>query len=226
MSAPLGILVWDEPSALVHVLASMSLVALEREAQLRALTLALTHDLRDVPNLTVGEWIAGGLFGSEPFSDDPVRQRIAGLSFETTHGELIDIRPAPRRAVGPDWIGAVVGTGETFGRVRSAWLTLFPIESESFATFSFAQHKDAEAALARMRGLGVRLFGSRVEANDHGTTLALRFRAPAARSAVYVEVARECAALFRGLEIPASKPASVANEVTVSPFLRALGAPA
>lgn len=222
MSAPLGILVWDESSALVHVLASMPLGALEREALLKGLTLALVHD---VPSCTVGEWIAGGLVGSEPFSDDPVRQRIAGLSFETTHGELIDIRPAPRRAVGPDWIGAVVGTGDTFGRVRSAWLTLFPLESESFATFSFGGDADAQAALARMRGLGVRLFGSSLEANDRGVTLALRLRAPSARSAVYVEVARECAALFRGVEIAASKPAPVAHEVTVSPFLKALGAP-
>lgn len=221
MSAPLGILVWDETSALVHVLGSMSLVTLEREAQLKSLTLALQND---VPNVTVGEWIASGLALTEPFSDDPVRQRIAGVSIETPHGELIDIRPAPRRAVGPDWIGAVVGTGETLGRVRSVWLTLFPVVSESFATFSFARTDDAHAALARMRGLGVRLFGSSIDTHNDQPLLTLRFRAPSARIAVYLDVARECATHFAGTEVTASKPSAAASQITVSPFLKALGA--
>ncbi len=39
-----------------------------------------------------------------------------------TNGRRLEVRPAPRRAVGPDLIALVLGAGECFGSIDHVWL--------------------------------------------------------------------------------------------------------
>src|SRR4051794_7064753 len=81
----------------------------------------LTLGLSDMPRMNVSEWIARGTPGAASTFADPADHVIAGL-VGTIGARTIDIRPCPRRAVGPDLVALFAGTGDRFGKVERAWL--------------------------------------------------------------------------------------------------------
>jgi alkyldihydroxyacetonephosphate synthase len=100
------------------------------------LTLGLTS--RPDPSLDVARWIARGLPGaSDPWSD-PVAQPIAGLVARLHRGGTLVIRPAPRRAVGPDLLALFAGAGEQLGVVQTATLCVRRREVPSARVLPFA----------------------------------------------------------------------------------------
>lgn len=113
----------DQHSLLASFSGSTTLQSAEDLLAAHELTLAL--DPAFAPPLattTVASWIARGTPGSADPWLDPVDQRIAGLAARLNNGEELAIRPAPRRAVGPDLIALFHGTGERIGRVERATL--------------------------------------------------------------------------------------------------------
>lgn len=110
----------DRQSLLVDVGGDARLGAVERELAKDSLTLGLSR--HDHDELGIDEWIARGAPGApSPFAD-PCDHLIAGLSMRLTNGQRVDIRPCPRRAVGPDLVALVFGMSGRFARVERAWL--------------------------------------------------------------------------------------------------------
>jgi alkyldihydroxyacetonephosphate synthase len=108
----------DERSLLCTVSGTQPLDRLEAELFARGYTLGLAA--APGAGLDVARWIASGLPGaSDPWSD-PVAQQIAGLRARLARGGELVIRPAPRRAVGPDLFALFAGAGERVGVVTSA----------------------------------------------------------------------------------------------------------
>jgi alkyldihydroxyacetonephosphate synthase len=106
----------DLTSLLVHVRGDVSLQDLEQALARQGLTL-------DVSPLegTVAEWIARGAPGSRDPLRDPVDQLMAGFTARMKDGRVLDVRPTPRRADGPDLSALVLGT-ERFATIERAWL--------------------------------------------------------------------------------------------------------
>ena len=110
----------DEASLLATFSGELSLERAELLLESHGLTLGLTSS----PNssLDIARWIAKGLPGSADPWSDPVAQPIAGLTARLHRGGTLAIRPAPRRAVGPDLLALFAGAGEQLGIVKTATL--------------------------------------------------------------------------------------------------------
>jgi alkyldihydroxyacetonephosphate synthase len=109
----------DPTSLLARADGGTEMAALKRQLGDAGLTL----DARfDEPGATVGEWLARGAPGARDRWLDPVDQLVAGLDATLVDGRALRIRPAPRRAVGPDLSALFVGAAGRFGRIDAAWL--------------------------------------------------------------------------------------------------------
>jgi alkyldihydroxyacetonephosphate synthase len=110
----------DRESLLVCVDGGTTLAEVESALAASGMTLdvAGAKDARDA----VATWLASGARGARDAWLDPADHLLAGLDFRLHDGREIHVRPAPRRAVGPDLVALVVGTGERFGKVVRAWL--------------------------------------------------------------------------------------------------------
>jgi alkyldihydroxyacetonephosphate synthase len=109
----------DDHSLLATVLGTTTVVEVERALGVRGLTL----DLEGAPDSrSVNDWIASGLPQRRDAWSDPVEQNIAGLSARMSSGERLLVRPAPRRAVGPDLVCLFAGAGGEVGHVEHATL--------------------------------------------------------------------------------------------------------
>jgi alkyldihydroxyacetonephosphate synthase len=110
----------DRTSLLVETTADETLRSVESALTTVGLTLDVPIDDR-----TIGVWVAAGLPGTPPSFLDPADHVIAGL-YATTHGgRRIELRPSPRRSVGPDLIALVAGAHDRFARLERVWLRIF-----------------------------------------------------------------------------------------------------
>jgi alkyldihydroxyacetonephosphate synthase len=109
----------DETSLLVDVSGDVRVADVEAALAARGLTLGLTGTTYEG---TIAEWLANGAPGARSAWLDPVDHLIAGFTARLGDGRVLDVRPAPRRAVGPDQLALFFGTGGRFGVVASAWL--------------------------------------------------------------------------------------------------------
>ena len=120
MSTPIVI---DPVSLLVEVSAAMTLDALETELAARGFTLGVA--LGDAgPASAVGDWLAQGAPGAPSVFADPADHLLAGLEGTLLSGDKLEVRPGPRRAVGPDLTALLVGTHRRFGHIDRAWLRI------------------------------------------------------------------------------------------------------
>ncbi len=109
----------DLASLLVEVDAGATLGECEDALSGQGLTLGLDAVERDAK---VGAWLARGAAGARDPWSDPADHLVAGLVATLRDGRTLEIRPTPRRAVGPDLVALVVGMEERFARVEKAWL--------------------------------------------------------------------------------------------------------
>lgn len=118
---PSPAIVLDPESLLVDVDAKVTLGELERALDDRGCTLGAPA-AAEHPELAIGAWLAEGAPGSfDPWSDPP-DHLLAGLTMDLPGGDALDVRAAPRRAVGPDLIALGFGTRGRFGRIVRASL--------------------------------------------------------------------------------------------------------
>lgn len=111
----------DRASQLVHARGEATLAEVERALGEAGLTLALGEGAPP-PETTVAAWLAaGGRGAADPWAD-PVDHLVAGFTARLTSETEIEVRPAPRRAVGPDLYALFHGAGEQAGVITSAHL--------------------------------------------------------------------------------------------------------
>lgn len=86
------------------------------------------HDLGFLPGanvdggLSVSDWIGLGMPGLGDRFDDPVSPRLPGYSAALHSGLRFELRPSPRRAIGPDLSTLFLGMRGRFGHIESASL--------------------------------------------------------------------------------------------------------
>ena len=122
--APEGPLHIDRESLLACIDGSMELGAAEAALAERRLTLDVERGADR--HSTIAEWLARGAPGTRDRWLDPADQLLAGLDATLVDGRTLRIRPAPRRAVGPDLTALFVGARGRFGRIERAWLRVHP----------------------------------------------------------------------------------------------------
>jgi alkyldihydroxyacetonephosphate synthase len=140
--------VLDGESLLAGVEATTELGVVERELERAGLTL----DLAPFPSGTLGDWLARGAPGARDRWLDPADQLLAGLDATLHDGRPLVIRPAPRRAVGPDLTALFVGAGDRFGRIDRAWMRVHRRDATRPTAPAFAHDRgppvsDGERAL-------------------------------------------------------------------------------
>jgi alkyldihydroxyacetonephosphate synthase len=110
----------DETSLLLEAEGESTIAGVEDFLQSKGLTLGLDPST-ETAAMKVADWIARGSPGAKSPFADPADHVVAGLT-GTLGARTIDIRPGPRRAVGPDLVALFAGTGDELGRVTKAWL--------------------------------------------------------------------------------------------------------
>ncbi len=191
----------DDTSHLVHVEGGVRIPTLEVELRRRQLTLGIEGTL---PEESVSAWLSQGAPGARAREDDPVDQLVAGLAAVLPDGREIDIRPAPRRAVGPDLVGALVGARGRLGIITAAHLVTRRLSESVGLAFRFPSLGDARAARAWMRGRGIRPASSAVVESDGEIVLHVRLEGADRLREASEAVARSTAAERGGVEIDAA----------------------
>lgn len=107
----------DRASLLVCVPGAATLASIERALEREGLTLGVT-----ATDDAVGDWLARGAPGAKSTLADPADHLVAGLTATLRSGSTLEIRPSPRRAVGPDLTALVVGARERFASIDHVWL--------------------------------------------------------------------------------------------------------
>jgi alkyldihydroxyacetonephosphate synthase len=122
----------DAQSLLVGVPADKTLDAVETALAARGFTLGVALDAAGprhvvtgaAGSITVGDWLAQGAPGAASVFADPADHVVAGLEATLPDGKRLEIRPGPRRAVGPDLTALVFGTHRRLASVEHAWLRI------------------------------------------------------------------------------------------------------
>lgn len=177
----------DDSSRIIHVSGEALISDVEEEAKRHGWTLGFHESAATMP---VGKWILAGAPGARDKENDPVDQWLAGIEVVLTDGRELQIKPAPRRAVGPDWLTTMIGSRGRLGTVASAHLVARNSCETRAVAYEFASIQNAQAALAWVRAMGARpLSASIVDEN----TLQLVIEADGPRaSAVARVVERVC----------------------------------
>ncbi len=202
------VLATDETSRVVHAQAGIAVGALEHELS----ALGWTLGLRGAPlESSLSTWLARGAQGARDPADDPVDHLVAGLTVALPGGEVLSIRPAPRRAVGPDLIGAFVGGRARLGVITAAHLVVRLRRRRVTHRFLFPSRDAAEAALAWMRGRGVRPAATSIDPTADGVALCLHLEAEPDLAEAFARVARRTAEEHGGVvmdarDAPATRP--------------------
>jgi alkyldihydroxyacetonephosphate synthase len=105
----------------VRAAGDATLAEVERALARAGLTLGLGPDAPP-PDTTVDAWIAAGARGAPDPWLDPVDHLVAGFTARLASGAALEVRPAPRRAVGPDLFALFLGMEGRVGAITSAWL--------------------------------------------------------------------------------------------------------
>lgn len=195
MSAIIAI---DDTSHLAHVEGGARIPAIELELRRRNLTLGIEGTL---PEETVSAWLASGAPGARDHADDPVDQLVAGMEAVLPDGRELDIRPAPRRAVGPDLVSALVGARGRLGVITGAHLVARRRTDTVELAFRFPTRAAAEAARAWIRGRGVRPASTAIVEADGDLVLRLRLEGSTPLREAAIDLARRVAAERGGVAV-------------------------
>lgn len=202
-----GMISVDEVSRIIHVQAGITLGVVEKRANNHGWTLGVP---KEVYGEQVGAWLARGGPGRADKGNDPVVQSVAGLEIVLPSGAELSIRPAPRRAVGPDLIRAAIGARGRLGVIVGAHLVARGKMAETSFAFSFPDSGAANRALTWIRGTGVRPLRTAIRRER----LQLVLEAEGPRYQAATKVMKRVVAENGGTEV-ASQPET---EVAPTPF--------
>jgi alkyldihydroxyacetonephosphate synthase len=112
----------DRVSQLVHARGDATVASIEEVLAREGLTLGLGPSAPPLGETTLSAWIARGARGAPDPWLDPVDHLVAGFTARLPSGAELEVRPAPRRAVGPDLFALFLGAEERAGTITSATL--------------------------------------------------------------------------------------------------------
>lgn len=212
----------DEQARIAFAQGGATLAEVEDALAAGGSTLGLVD--RASAGVGVATWLALGAPGARDPADDPVDQLVAGADVVLPNGELACLRPAPRRAVGPDWLAAVVGSRGRLGIIVAAHLVARVRYATTTLAFELADARTATALRTELRGIGVRPRATRIVEEAQRSVLVLELAAPERLVRAWREVALRAAAARSGRETAAprvdSPPASSAGPT--APIIEAL----
>ena len=130
----------DSVSELVSVAGTTRLSDLQTLLERHGLTLGLGEETG--LGHSVAEFVAAGLPGTRDPWSDPVAQTLSGLDARLLTGERLSLRPAPRRAVGPDLIALFAGTRQAIGVVERAVFSVERREATRARALDFNVDRD------------------------------------------------------------------------------------
>jgi alkyldihydroxyacetonephosphate synthase len=123
VTPPPEVPVVDSMSLLVHVSGDTTLAAVEALLARHGSSLGLSDGTpTNKASTTVSAWLADGAPGSPDPWQDPADHLVAGFTARLHSGEELEVRPSPRRAVGPDLWALFFGMQGRVGTIRSVWL--------------------------------------------------------------------------------------------------------
>lgn len=117
----------DATSLLVSVPASCTLDGVETALAARGFTLGVTLDGNS--SRAIGDWLGAGAPGAPSMFADPADHLVAGLLATLPSGASLEIRPCPRRAVGPDLTALALGTAGRLSTITYAWLRIHRLDA-------------------------------------------------------------------------------------------------
>lgn len=135
----------DRQSLLAEIAGTTLIGDAEDALRCEGLTLSI-ESLADHEGLTIDAWLAEGAPGALDPWRDPADHLVAGLDATLANGEALSVRPAPRRAVGPDLVALVIGMRGRFATVTSAWLRVHPVGARKPATAAFIHPRNPPLA--------------------------------------------------------------------------------
>ena len=118
----------DLTSLLVSVPASCTLDGVETALAARGFTLGVSLEKAGASS-TLSDWLAAGAPGAPSMFSDPADHVVAGLLATLPNGKKLEIRPGPRRAVGPDLVALALGTHHRLATVTHAWLRIHRLDA-------------------------------------------------------------------------------------------------
>jgi alkyldihydroxyacetonephosphate synthase len=137
----------DEHSGLIALAGDVHLDVAERALGQRGFTLGLDT----TPSTDVNGWVGSGMPGLPDPWLDPVEQRLAGLDAVLASGARLNLRPAPRRATGPDLGALFVGAEGRIGRVERIWIRAKPKNQPNARSLSWTGERSAAPTVAERR---------------------------------------------------------------------------
>ncbi len=164
------ILALDEDDLMVSVQAGVRLDVLEAYLSERGYTTG--HYPQSIALAQVGGLVATRSCGQFSTKYGGIEDMVAGLEAALPDGELVRVRPAPRRSVGPDLRQIWIGSEGTLGVITEVTLKIVPLPAErrlqAYAIASLAQGLDALRRFMRIgwRPAVVRLHDA-IEAKRH-----------------------------------------------------------
>ncbi len=129
----------DRVSRLATLDGAVSVARAERELLREGLSLGLAGA---APETSVDAWIAHGMPGKPEHWADPVGQVAAGFSARLASGEALVVRPAPRRAVGPDLFALFRAGQGAAGTITTATLPVVPRDGAAARALPFSGERD------------------------------------------------------------------------------------
>lgn len=124
VTPPPAIPAFDAASLLVHSSGKSTLADVDAILTRHGLSLGLDGTGVDKTK-TVAAWLAEGAPGSNDPWLDPADHLIAGFTARLPSGQDLEVRPSPRRAVGPDLFALFFGMKGQVGEIQSAWLRVY-----------------------------------------------------------------------------------------------------
>jgi len=122
IAPPPAVPMFDSASLLVHTSGNATLAEVETLLARHDLSLGLGADAPDKASTTVNAWLSQGAPGATDPWLDPADHLVAGFTARLRSGKDLEVRPSPRRAVGPDMLALFLGMHGSVGDFRSVWL--------------------------------------------------------------------------------------------------------
>jgi alkyldihydroxyacetonephosphate synthase len=146
-----GRMTLDRASLLVDVEGAVSLSELEAWLAGQGLTLGVTG--AKATDASIASWIEEGAKGARDAWLDPADHLVAGFVARFADGSDVVVRPAPRRAVGPDLFALVLGAKGRFAKVSRLWIRVHEPGARRAETAAFRAERSPGVNAAEERML-------------------------------------------------------------------------
>ena len=145
----------DEVSKLATAQAGMN--GERFEAHLNSMRYTAGHLPQSLNMSTVGGWAACRGAGQASGKYGKIEDIVAGMKVVLPNGELVTIRPAPRRATGPGLMELFIGSEGVFGVIVELTLRFWDYpEKEIIRSIGFPDYVSGLEALRRIMQLGLK----------------------------------------------------------------------